>query len=378
MKKHIAIRILAALGGVTLCALSLCVLAETFCGVPVTRWMGNLLGAGTPLPVLAALVLAAVLCGCGVCCMMMLSAKRSGRRRGFVMQKGENGSIGVSVKSIEGLVAACVQQQDTISSAEISVVERRDGIVILLDIQETAGVNIPLAVGALQKQIRQYVGTCTGIDVQEVRVLVENSAADAAKSPYVAEALVASAATAPAEAPVSELAEVLPAEDVIQTAVLPETEVSAEEPVQTEEIPVLQEHTMAPASMPVMPEMPVLLEEEDDRPLHQRLFGAEEQPVFVPAPPELVVEQQADEPEEASDAEETPENTPGESAEEIVPVEEMAPDAVLEVVEAIALEEMQQDDRMTEAESFEYDEEVLAKEALLDGAAAETEDEIRE
>jgi hypothetical protein len=157
VNKNVLTRVLAALGGVTLCGLALCALAETFFQAPVTASIGRLLGARTPLAVLLTLLLAIMLGAFGVSCLMMLSSKRAAKKAGFVMQKGENGVIGVAIKSIEGLVQTCIRQHDTVSSAEIAVVERRDGIVILLDIKEAAGVNIPLAVGALQKQIKQYV-----------------------------------------------------------------------------------------------------------------------------------------------------------------------------------------------------------------------------
>lgn len=355
MKKNVFVRILAALGGLTLWMMGLGALAETFFGVPLTALAGRLLGAHTPVAVLLTLVLAILLCAFGTCCWMMQSTKRAAKRTGFVMQKGENGAIGVSVRSIEGLVQTCVRQHDVISKAEISVVERRDGIVILLNIEEKAGVNIPLAVGALQKQIKQYVNTCTGVDVHEVRVLVENTEDSEVASPYTVQepvvvTAVATAAVEEALAPVEEPAvEELPAEEAVAESeaveepsaedyveeALPEEEPVAE-PVVEEAAPVVQAVPM------VMPEIPELPEEEDDRPLHQRLFGAEEEPVFVPAPPELmaepvqeevvaeVVEESAEMVEEAEAADDAFEG-----------------DAVLEVVAAMA-EEAEAEEAETE------------------------------
>lgn len=356
MKKSILTRILAALGGVTLCGLALCALAETFFHVPATATVGQLLGARTPLAVLIVLLLAILLGAFGVSCVLMLSTKRAAKKAGFVMQKGENGVIGVAVKSIEGLVQTCVRQHDTVSSAEIAVVERRDGIVILLDIKEAAGVNIPLAVGALQKQIKQYVNECTGVDVHEVRVMVENTEEAVVASPYaVKEPVVMTTAVTAAELQreAVEAAETVTeaAEEVAEIPVMPE--IPAEEPVQESapvlEIPVAEEilaeepaeaeETPAPVvqSVPVvMPVMPEIIEEEDDRPLHQRLFGMEDAPVFVPAPPELVIESMAEETvEEVIPAEEF--------VEEEIPQEEPADTetdafAVLEVVEAVSEE----------------------------------------
>ena len=200
MKKSLYIRILAALGGLTLWTFGGLAVAETFFHVPVTAAIGKVLGSRTPLMVLVTLLAAIVLFALGLCCLMMLSGKRAIKRKGFVMQKSENGMIGVSVKSIEGLVQTCVKQNDTIAKADIAVVERRDGIVILLNVEEAAGVNIPLAVGALQKQIKEYVGTCTGVDVQEVRVMVENTEETVVASPYaVKEPVVMTTAVTAAE-----------------------------------------------------------------------------------------------------------------------------------------------------------------------------------
>ncbi len=316
MKRNLFVRILAALGGVTLWMLGLFALAETFFHIPLTEHLAELLNARTPLAVLVTLTLAIALCAFGVCGLMMLSGKRAAKRKGFVMQKGENGAIGVSIKSIEGLVQTCVRQHDVVSGARIAVVEHRDGIVILLDIQEAAGVNIPLAVGALQKQIKQYVGECTGVDVHEVRVMVENTEETAAASPYaVKEPVVLTTAVTAAErrretaaeeaaqaqmpaefAPVPEM----PAESTERFVPAEEEEVSAQPEAVPEEAPVPEVQTV------VLPEMQDLPEEIDDRPLHQRIFGAEEQPVFVPAPPALV-------------------NEPAEAAQEIPEAEEEAP-----------------------------------------------------
>ena len=395
MKKSLFVRTMSALGSLMLWALGVLALAETFFHVPVTSWVGGVLGARTPVMVLVTLLAAIVLFGLGLCGLLMLSTKRAVKRTGFVMQKGENGMIGVSVKSIEGLVQTCVKQHDVIERAEISVVERRDGIVILLNVQEAAGVNIPLAVGALQKQVKQYVSTCTGVDVHEVRVLVENTENDAAESPYVVEkpVVLTTAVTAaamhheePAEPVVAEeapVAEALPAEDAPaeeEQPVVEEAPVQEEILVQEELIPEVEEIPAAEAPvvpvapvLPVIPPMPEIPEEEDDRPLHQRLFGAEEQPVFVPMPPEMVIEPQAEEIAEETVAEEAVE-VETDIAEEAECADEISPNAVLEVVEAIAQEDaLPEEEYPAEEDSAEYDEDVLTEEALLDGAE---EDEI--
>ena len=374
MKKNIFVRLLAALGGIVLWLLALCALAEVFFRIPLTAKVGQLLNAGTPAAVLITLVAAIVLCVLGTCCLMMLSGKRAVARKGFVMQKGENGAIGVSIKSIEGLVQTCVKQHEVVESAKISVVERRDGIVILLNIEEAAGVNIPLAVGALQKQIKQYVNTCTGVDVHEVRVMVENTERSVSESPFAVEKPVVLAAAAPAAEAAPVLETPAPVEEAPAAEVAPVLESPAYETINAAEAAPVQEAVSIPVVpvTPIIPVMPEIAEEEDDRPLHQRLFGMEEEPVFVPAPPELVIEPQA---------EEVAEEAPAEIAEEApvleIPAEdapaEIEADAVLSVVEAIAEEEALAEDEYAVEDMAEYDEEVLAEEAILDGADEETE-----
>ena len=385
MKKNLFVRLLSALGSLTLWALGALALAETFFHVPVTSWISQVLNARTPVTVLVTLLATIVLFGLGLCGLMMLSSKRAAKRSGFVMQKGENGMIGVSIKSIEGLVQTCVNQHDVIAQAEIAVVERRDGIVILLNIQEAAGVNIPLAVGALQKQIKQYVGTCTGVDVHEVRVMVENTENDAVESPYMVEkpVVLTTAVTAASlhhDVPAAEAAEELPVQELPVLEMTAVEEIPAEQPMQLE-IPVQEveqaveaapvvEVAPAPQIVPVMPAMPEIPEEEDDRPLHQRIFGAEEQMVFVPMPPEMVIEPQAEEV-----SAEPVEETIGEPVEEIAEAaeagDEIAPNAVMEVVEAIAEEEALAEDEYALEDDADYDEDVLAEEACLDGADEE-------
>lgn len=304
------------------------------------------------------------------------------------MQKGENGAIGVSIKSIEGLVQTCVKQHEVVESAKISVVERRDGIVILLNIEEAAGVNIPLAVGALQKQIKQYVNTCTGVDVHEVRVMVENTERSVSESPFAVEkpVVMTTAATAAEMHREAAVEPEMPAPVLEVTA--PAEEIPAAEEAPVLEVPAIEENAEAEAAeatvaapavsipvvpvAPIIPVMPEIAEEEDERPLHQRLFGMEEEPVFVPAPPELVIEPQAEEVAEEVPAEIVEEAPVLEIPAEEAPVEIEA-DAVLSVVEAIAEEEALAEDEYAEENLVEYDEEVLAEEAILDGAEEETE-----
>lgn len=214
------------------------------------------------------ILLALVAIVSGVC--VLVIARSFGRRRkgNFVLQQAENGTIGVSLNAIEKQVYACVGKHDLIQKAEVTIAEGRDGLIIQLYVDQVSGVNIPLSVGLLQKQIRQYVTSCSGVDVQEVQVMVENGTENTVESPYMVQDVV----MAEAQRDIAE-----------QNAAIPDEE---EAPAQEEEKEA-PAASVAPAPAVVLPPLPAMpeYEEEDDRPLHQRLFGAEEQPVIVPAPP---------------------------------------------------------------------------------------------
>ena len=367
--KRFLTRLAAVLAGLLLLAGCLCALAETFFRVPFTAWAGRALSAETPLGMLLTLVLVLLLGLVSVGCVMHALPGRKQRSSGFVMQKAENGTIGVAIKSIEGMVKHCISLYDVIADADISVAEKRDGLAILLNVQEAAGVNIPLMVGALQKQIRQHVMDCTGVEVREVRVLVENCDASAVGSPYAVPPVAAVPTLVPVQAeeaaPVQAAAEtpVAAAEEVPQSHEAAEAAEETETPfVQPEaalpEEEAAQEIPAEPvaAVAPFIPPMPELPEEEDDRPLHQRIFGTEEQPAIVPAPPELML-------------------PPVEAAEEplpepVLPQEEAAEEPVMESEPVLA--ELVDEDAVTQvAQVMAYDSMLQLQPAYEDAAKEE-------
>ena len=97
----------------------------------------------------------------------------SRRERGFIMQHTELGDMSISMNALETMVRRCVDQHKelTVKSTRISRV--KSGIVVEIRIVLAAGVNIPLTVNALQKQVKQYIMSCSGVEVYEVKVLVE-------------------------------------------------------------------------------------------------------------------------------------------------------------------------------------------------------------
>ena len=121
----------------------------------------------------------------------------------------------------------------------------RDGLVIKLRIGLASGVSIPLVVSALQKQIKQYVTACSGVDVREVKVQVETASANLKDAPFAVP-------------------------DLLATPVTEKLATTTQEPASVNSPVTLVPPEANPAAK---------------RPLHQRIFGREEQPMNEPVPP---------------------------------------------------------------------------------------------
>lgn len=119
----------------------------------------------------------------GVCALLALLGLRGisvlfrHKERGFVLQRMEYGDMSISMKALENMVRRCVEGHEALKLGSIHISRVRDGVSVDLRITLMGGTNIPLTVNALQKQIKQYITSCSGIDVREVRVQVETDLA---------------------------------------------------------------------------------------------------------------------------------------------------------------------------------------------------------
>lgn len=195
---------------------------------------------------------------------------RSGKEKGFILQHTEYGDLSISMSAMENMVKKCVDTHEELRVASTRIHHAREGVIINLRIALASGVNIPIAVSALQKQIKQYITSCSGVDVKEVRVMVETN-----------NNLSASAASKTENALKADVDAATRAGNVVDSL-----------------------HEAAQNAMPTESAPEPKPERE---PLHQRLFRREEKPQIVPEPP--VAETPAAEPEPA-EAPETPETAP--------------------------------------------------------------------
>ena len=354
MKLRVIDRLLAALAGLILIALAVIPVADTLFGTGILVWLNKvaefkntphlvfMLGGGALLLVLGLLLLRL--------------ATRRVKRKGFVVQTTDVGELSISIRAIEDLVNKCVAKHEEVHVSSKVLENTRDGLVINLRVGLATGVNIPLAVSALQKQIKQYVTACSGVDVSEVKVQVDASSPKAKPSIYaVPEAL--------------ENVQPLPREEQIA-------------PEKAEEV------------------VPAEVKEPEEKCLHQRLFGEEEQPAIVPAPPAAEEIAKAEEAAEPAGEQNVPTEEEAEAWEANVPSEEaleawekkLPADEVIEAWEkheeeaaeaAAALTELDtlsgltdEEELPEEPEDVVADEESIAELEALDGAEAAAE-EIR-
>ena len=102
---------------------------------------------------------------------------RRRKDKGFVIQRTELGDMSISMKAMENMVKKCVESHVEMKASHTHIYRSRNGICVELRIMLPSGMNIPLTVNALQKQIKQYITSCSGVDVHEVRVKVETDIA---------------------------------------------------------------------------------------------------------------------------------------------------------------------------------------------------------
>ena len=179
----------------------------------------------------------------GIRGLMMLF--RSNRERGFILQHTEYGDLSIATTAMENMVKKCVDTHEELKVSTTRISHARDGIVVSIRIALASGVNIPITVSALQKQIKQYITSCSGVDVKEVRVMVETN-----------NNLAARFVPKPTDSQTSET-------DIADRA-LPDGSSDCAPAVQPQG--AAKEATAA-------------------KPLHQRLFHKEDKPHIVPQPP---------------------------------------------------------------------------------------------
>lgn len=157
--------------------------------------------------------------------------KKKQRSSNFAYQQNENGMVRISLKTLEALVHRCLNQHDELKVVSSSLFSDEESVQVDVHITLQSDISMPLAVSALQKQIKKYLEACSGVVVQEVRVYVDGAMPvneKTAKSPYAIPAAMLGLDT---ELPTVEEAQADPAA-AEETAAAEEMPAVAAEPVE--------------------------------------------------------------------------------------------------------------------------------------------------
>lgn len=169
MKMTVWDRILSAISGALITAAGLCLLdiglGTSLLGVP---WVSSFAVWWQRAVVI---VVALLLIALGVHGIVLLFRRR--HEKGFIIQHSEYGDMSISMNALESMVHKCVDSHQELKVNATRIQHAHEGIVVDIKITLLSGVNIPLTVNALQKQIKQYITSCSGVDVHKVRVMVE-------------------------------------------------------------------------------------------------------------------------------------------------------------------------------------------------------------
>ena len=235
---------LAALAAAAAAA-ALCMGKLTFDPIIMMIQRAALLGPKTKLILaLAAVVLvlfALLLIG------VMLPSKKK-RSSTFAIQRNENGMVRISLKALETLVQKCLNQHAELKVVTSSLYSDEESVRVDIHINLQTDISMPLAISALQKQVKKYLEACSGVQIQEVRIFVEGmipATEETANSPY---ALPVTLLGGESEA-LPSAAEEIPAETVIaeeETAADEQPEVEKAASVVSDEVPA-EETAEAPA-----------------------------------------------------------------------------------------------------------------------------------
>ena len=321
MKIRILDRILVALTGLLVLAGCAALAAQLFFGKDVIGRITTLLTAEQYRIWLIIALAVLILLGCY--CILMLFRHR-GRRDKFVMQKTENGELSISLKAMESMVQKCLDPHQELTVQGVRLENQKGGLLIRIRGTVAGGVSIPLTVDALQQQIKQYVTACSGVEVKDIRVQIESSGPETKESLFAIEAPTARALPGGANAKEAKQKEEEPPEptstlspDELEkiTQDIPAFSAPTEEKDNPQQVEVSA--AAAAAAEILKNEAP---QEEDDRPIHQRLFSNPEEPCVMPMPPTAEIPEAGGcdaEPEapEIQDAEKPDETQPDEASE---------------------------------------------------------------
>ena len=181
--------LLCALAALCGAAASVALVLGRFSLVPAIELFGRVNNnVAASLKIKAALIVLAVVlvlfAALLISAVLPVGKKRSSN---FAYQQNENGMVRISLKALEALVQRCLNQHAELKVVTSSLYSDEESVRVDVHITLQSDISMPLAISALQKQIKRYLEACSGVTVKEVRVFVDGTTAaneETAKSPY--------------------------------------------------------------------------------------------------------------------------------------------------------------------------------------------------
>ena len=279
MRIRVLDRVLVAIAGLLLIAICAGLIGQVFFGKDIAGMVVKWITPETTAAKVIIGVCAAILLALGAYCLLMLFRHRK-RRDKFILQKLESGDLAISLTTLESMVQKCLDQHNEIKPESIQLENQRDGLLIRIYGTVAGGISIPLTVDTLQKQVKQYVTACSGVEVKAIRIEIESSGEDAVDAPFAIEPPVNNLLTKGSETGEHTESPEEMSEDPAE--IIPENEPG----ISAESEKTKSEEEAAAAAMAAAETLMDDLETEDDRPIHQRLFSTQEEPCIMPLPPE--------------------------------------------------------------------------------------------
>lgn len=178
--------LLSAIGG--LCVTALCI--SIFAGYVSLDTLSDFLLRAGALGLKARVLLIVLAVVFALYALLMLAMMLPGRKKrssSFAIQRNENGMVRISLKALETLVQKCLNQHAELKVVTSSLFSDEETVRVDVHITLQSDISMPLAISALQKQIKKYIEACSGVMVQEVRVFVDGTTPateETARSPY--------------------------------------------------------------------------------------------------------------------------------------------------------------------------------------------------
>ena len=181
--------LLCALAALCGAAASVALVLGRFSLVPAIELFGRVNNnVAASLKIKAALIVLAVVLVL-FAALLISAVLPAGKKRSsnFAYQQNENGMVRISLKALEALVQRCLNQHAELKVVTSSLYSDEESVRVDVHITLQSDISMPLAISALQKQIKRYLEACSGVTVKEVRVFVDGTTAaneETAKSPY--------------------------------------------------------------------------------------------------------------------------------------------------------------------------------------------------